>query len=77
MSGSWTTIQGLILAGGQSSRMGTDKALLDIDGQPLLQHIITRMKSLSISPITIAVADAAREMRNIGKRLEISVNWNR
>ncbi|NJO18905.1 MAG: NTP transferase domain-containing protein, partial [Spirulinaceae cyanobacterium RM2_2_10] len=27
----------LILAGGQSSRLGTDKAWLDWQGQPLLQ----------------------------------------
>lgn len=28
-----------ILAGGKSSRMGRDKALLDFDGQPLVAHI--------------------------------------
>ncbi|WP_036536088.1 molybdenum cofactor guanylyltransferase [Neosynechococcus sphagnicola] len=32
-------LQALILAGGQSSRMGEDKALLPIQGQPLLQRI--------------------------------------
>ena len=63
MSLSSMTIQGLILAGGQSSRMGTDKAMLDIAGQPLLQHIIARMKSLGISAVTVAVTDAAREAK--------------
>lgn len=33
-------ITGIILAGGKSLRMGTDKALLEINGQPLLQRAI-------------------------------------
>ncbi|QDZ38573.1 molybdenum cofactor guanylyltransferase [Euhalothece natronophila Z-M001] len=32
-------LSAIILAGGQSKRMGEDKALLDLDGQPLLQYI--------------------------------------
>lgn len=34
-------------AGGKSSRMGQDKALLDFDGQPLIQHILNRLDSLA------------------------------
>ncbi|HNS18547.1 MAG TPA: molybdenum cofactor guanylyltransferase [Bacteroidales bacterium] len=29
----------VILAGGRSSRMGTDKSMLDVNGQPLIAHI--------------------------------------
>jgi molybdopterin-guanine dinucleotide biosynthesis protein A len=34
---------GLILAGGRSSRMGTEKAMLDLGGQPLLSHVARRL----------------------------------
>lgn len=33
------SLSSIILAGGQSSRMGKDKALLSLAGQPLLRHI--------------------------------------
>ena len=35
-----------INAGGQSSRMGTDKAFVDLLGQPLIEHIIGRVAGL-------------------------------
>lgn len=35
---------GVILAGGRGSRMGgTDKALLDLDGSPMIAHVIRRL----------------------------------
>ena len=37
----------LLLAGGKSSRMGRDKALLEIDGQPLWQRQIATLRALA------------------------------
>ena len=38
-------ITAIILAGGKSSRMGTDKGLLDFEGNKLIQHVIDNVKS--------------------------------
>lgn len=37
---------GIILAGGDSKRIGTDKGLLDLDGKPLIQYVIESLKSV-------------------------------
>ncbi|NDJ74791.1 MAG: molybdenum cofactor guanylyltransferase [Chloroflexi bacterium] len=35
-----------LMAGGQSTRMGTDKALVELSGQPLIEHVLTRVTTL-------------------------------
>lgn len=38
---------GIILAGGQSTRMGQDKALMEFDGIPMIQHIANTLKAFT------------------------------
>jgi molybdenum cofactor guanylyltransferase len=40
-----STLTGVILAGGKSSRMGSDKALLQLDGRPFVEHIALTLKA--------------------------------
>ena len=39
-----------VLAGGQSLRMGRDKALLELNGVPLIEIALEKMRALSFSP---------------------------
>lgn len=41
-----TNITGIILAGGKSSRMGSDKGFLEINGESFIQHIIAALTPL-------------------------------
>jgi molybdopterin-guanine dinucleotide biosynthesis protein A len=39
-------ITGVILAGGKSSRMGVDKALLRLDGRPFIAHVAATLQAI-------------------------------
>ncbi len=62
---------GLILAGGRSSRMGSDKGLIELEGRPLLLWVIDRMRPAvdEIVVSTSATNDASyREVVPAGVR---------
>ncbi|HXN71402.1 MAG TPA: molybdenum cofactor guanylyltransferase [Candidatus Acidoferrales bacterium] len=52
--GADTQVGGFVMAGGQSSRMGRDKALLEIDGVSLLVHAANLLQSVVGTPIVVA-----------------------
>lgn len=56
-----------ILAGGRSRRMGTDKALLLLDGTPLIGHVIARLRPLI--PEIVIVGDPAGVFGRFGIRV--------
>jgi molybdopterin-guanine dinucleotide biosynthesis protein A len=39
-------VSGIILAGGQSSRLGQNKALIPVGGQPLVQRVVDRLSQV-------------------------------
>jgi len=44
----------IVLAGGKSSRMGTPKALLLFDGEPLIVHVVTTLRRLFPEVVVVA-----------------------
>ncbi len=62
--GDKSDISGFILAGGKSRRMGTDKALLTIENEPLLKRMI-RLIEPFCNPIVISGENADYSVFNV------------
>lgn len=57
----------ILLAGGQSSRMGTSKAWLEFAGRPLLAHLVERM--LTVFPEVLVVAASGQPLPETAARV--------
>lgn len=60
-------LAGLLLAGGTSSRFGSDKALATIDGETLLTRAETCLRAVSDGPVVVASGDG-RSRPGVGDR---------
>jgi molybdopterin-guanine dinucleotide biosynthesis protein A len=47
------TVSGIVLAGGQSSRLGTDKSFVNVRGQALIEQIVAKLVRLSDDVIIV------------------------
>ncbi len=52
-------VSAIILAGGQSRRMGRDKAFIEFEGKPLIQRVLERVQPLCAETIIVANDAAA------------------
>ena len=54
-------IAAIILAGGLSSRMGEDKGLIDLNGIPMIGHVINTLKEITDNIMIISNNDAYKQ----------------
>ena len=58
-------IAGVILAGGQSSRMGADKAFVVLGGRPLIAHVLNRLRP-QVDKVYVNAREDAEPVRRLG-----------
>jgi molybdopterin-guanine dinucleotide biosynthesis protein A len=63
---------GFVLAGGRSSRMGRDKATLEIDGVTMIQRAVDLVRSLGLE---VAIVGGPRDIRPVPDAQVISDDW--
>lgn len=54
---------GVVLAAGASTRLGEPKQLLDLEGRPLLQHVVDVAAEAGLDPVVVVLGHAADRVR--------------
>lgn len=58
-------ISGVVLSGGKSSRMGTNKSLLTLDGKPIIKHITNELQLVSHTASVITNTPSSFDFLNL------------
>ncbi|CAN5154423.1 hypothetical protein BH24CHL7_BH24CHL7_12740 [soil metagenome] len=57
------TCAALVLAAGSGTRFGGHKLLANLDGRPLLQHVLDTLAATVLAPVVVVVGDDADRLR--------------
>jgi molybdenum cofactor cytidylyltransferase len=68
-------VSGIIMASGFSRRMGRDKLLLEINGRPVVDHVIRAAVSSSLNEVILVYRNTA--VKSVADRYGIKTAWNR
>jgi len=66
----------ILLAAGESRRMGRPKQLLPIGGQPLLRHVVTSLLNAPVSPFLVVLGSQAAEIAPVLDGLPVQIVIN-
>jgi molybdenum cofactor cytidylyltransferase len=58
-------ISGVILAAGQSQRLGTPKQLLDLGGEPVIRHVLRNAASSDLGQVVLVLGYRAGEIADV------------
>jgi CTP:molybdopterin cytidylyltransferase MocA len=72
-------VLGLVLAAGASTRMGRPKQLAELDGRPLLEHVLRALEDAPVDGVVVALGANAAEVRarvDLGRAVPLVVeDW--
>ncbi|MCY0893880.1 MAG: nucleotidyltransferase family protein [Acidibacillus sp.] len=71
------SIAGIILAAGQSTRMGRPKALLEVDGRPMIRFAVEAALQADVSPIWVIAGQWHQAMASALSDLPVTVIYNK
>lgn len=70
-------ISAIVLAGGQSTRMGTNKLLLDLGGQTLVERVVSVLLGSQVDHVIVVVGFEWERVREQLKEKDVQVVYNR
>ena len=69
-------ITAIVLAAGKSSRMGSNKLLIELNGKPLLRHSVEALKASSVNEIIVVTGNEPERVKMALERLEVKFVHN-
>src|SRR5437660_11882897 len=69
-------VAGVVLAAGASRRMGRNKMLLELEGEPLVRRAVRRALTAGLSPVVVVLGHEADRARAVLADLPVEIALN-